>query len=52
VARSPLTLKPADEGWTRGQVAEVVHGLIWDEFRIPRDQYTENSRWAEDMGIE
>lgn len=51
VARLPLILKIPGEGWTRMQVAEVVQGLIWEEFGLRRNQYHEDSCWDQDMGI-
>ncbi len=52
VARNPCLLLGEGEGWTRHQVAEVVHGLIRDQLGIRRDQYTEDSRWLQDMGVD
>jgi hypothetical protein len=52
VARDPLSLKAVGEGWTRNQVAEVVHGLIREELGISRETYTESSHWVEDMGAD
>jgi hypothetical protein len=52
VARFPHVLKGDDAGWTRTQIAEVVHPLICNRFGLRRNQYTEDSRWREDMGID
>ncbi len=38
-------------GWTRAEVAAVVHGLIQQELGLSRGEYTENSRWWEDMRV-
>jgi hypothetical protein len=52
VARNPLALKRPGEGWTRAQVAEVVHRLIGEELGIPPKTYTDDSRWVQDMGVD
>src|SRR5882724_4189019 len=52
VARFPQVLKGGDAGWTRTQIAEVVHLLICNRVGLRRNQYTKDSRWREDMGID
>jgi hypothetical protein len=52
VARSPCVLLRKEEGWSRRLVAEVVHGLISEQIGLTRDRYTEDSRWAQDMGVD
>jgi len=55
VARLPFAakiVKGHETGWTRPQVAEVVHGLIQEHFGLKRQHYTEDSRWGKDMGID
>jgi acyl carrier protein len=51
-ARNLSALLDKGEGWTRKRVADVVHKLIREQLGIPRGEYTEDSRWTEDMGIE
>ena len=54
VARLPgaaKIVKGHEAGWTRSQVAEVVHGLIQENFGMKRQHYTEDSRWNKDMKI-
>ena len=50
--RNPSALLDQKEGWSRKRVADVVHSLIREQLGIPRAEYTEDSRWTEDMGIE
>lgn len=55
VARLPGAAKVVnghEAGWTREEVAEEVHRLIQANFAIPRQAYTEDSRWAEDVGFD
>jgi hypothetical protein len=53
LVRCVLAYTPIEDkqtGWTREQVASVVHALITEHFGIFK--YTENSRWVEDMGFD
>jgi hypothetical protein len=52
VTRHPLGLKTPGEGWTRAQVAEVIHGQIREELGLSRGSYTESSQWVADMGVD
>lgn len=52
VAQTPRRLKPPGKQWTRDEIAEVVHALICNRFGLRRDQYTEDSSWREDMGVD
>jgi hypothetical protein len=52
VARNPWTLLRAGEGWSRPMVAAVVHCLIEDELGLRRGEYTEDSHWSHDMGLD
>jgi hypothetical protein len=38
--------------WTRDQISQVVHALIWEELGLPAWKYTEDSRFHEDMGYD
>ena len=53
VTRHAVVAKGRDAGWTREQVAEVVHGLMREDLGInfECDEYTDDMRWQEDMGI-
>jgi acyl carrier protein len=50
--RMPCRVMNPGDGWTRSQVANIVHALICDRFGIRRSDYTEDSRWREDMGVD
>ncbi len=50
--REPTALREATEGWTRAQIAEVVHRIIDRELGIPRHKYTEDSTFIRDMGVQ
>jgi hypothetical protein len=39
-------------GWSRSEIAEVVHWHMCNEFGLRRDQYTEDSRFVEDLKLE
>ena len=41
-----------EAGWTRDEVAEVVHRMIQANFGLRRHEYTEDSRWREDLGVD
>jgi len=45
-------VKGQEVGWTRRQLAEVVHGLIREQLGFQRGEYTEDSRWDQDMRID
>ena len=51
VARIPRSLMLKEEYWSRPQVAEVVHALMWENFGVRREDYTDNSRFVDDLGI-
>jgi hypothetical protein len=42
----------SESSWTRRQIAEVVHAHIREQFGISKSDYTENSRFAVEMGID
>jgi hypothetical protein len=44
-------VKGHETGWTRAEVAEIVHRLIQNRFGLTRSQYTEDTRWP-DMGVD
>ena len=50
----PVVLKGRGTGWTREEIAAVVHGLVRDNFGINIDspEYTEDTRFHEDMGVD
>jgi acyl carrier protein len=49
-ARTPPPVIRSGPQWTREHVASVVHNLIVEQLGIT--EYTEDSRWVEDMGLE
>lgn len=49
--RNPCLLLRPGEGWSRHQVAEVVHGLVREQLGLRRHEYAEDWRWSEDMGL-
>ena len=51
VERAPGTVKEGDPGWSRAQVADVVHRLIRSEFGVTKP-YTEASSFVEDLGVD
>lgn len=50
VERQPVLIKGEQHGWTRAQIAEVVHRLIRSELGV--QQYTADSHFVEDMGVD
>lgn len=47
----PYAIKEPGEGWTRKQIADVVHPLIRSNFGLSEHEYTESSRFVEDLGL-
>lgn len=43
--------KAGAQGWTRAEIAQVVHWHICSGFGLRRDQYTDDSRFTEDLGL-
>jgi acyl carrier protein len=49
---SALASRDAAQGWTRNQIARVIHRLVQENFGLSRQEYTEDSRWIEDIGAD
>jgi hypothetical protein len=52
VTGSVRIVKGHEAGWTRAEVAQVVHRIIQACFGLTRHQYTEDSRWDRDLGVD
>jgi hypothetical protein len=52
VTNEPLVIKGQEEAWSRGQVWEVLRRVIVDEVAVTERDFTEDSRFIEDMHLD